>query len=205
MLRERRVAGGDAKGAFAALLIVICSRTFAFYTLLAMIPLYFINVLDTSDGIANTALIAMLVFGAVGTLVGGRLADRIGRRPVLIASLALQAPVLVVMTAVDVAPAVLAAGVFGFVAISSFSVTVVMGQEYMPSQIGLASGFTLGAAIGIGGLAAPVFGLLAEDIGLGATIHVLAVLPALGALLALALPPPPKPTWSVSAEPLSSP
>lgn len=202
VLRERRDAGGDSKRAFAGLLVVICSRTFAFYTLLAMVPLYFINVLDTSDAVANTALIAMLAFGAVGTLVGGRLADKIGRRPVLIASLALQAPLLVAMTAVDVVPAVLAAGVFGFVAISSFSVTVVMGQEYMPSRIGLASGLTLGAAIGIGGLAAPFFGLLAEEVGLRATIHVLAVLPAVGALLALALPPAPsRPAVARAGEP----
>jgi FSR family fosmidomycin resistance protein-like MFS transporter len=195
-------AVADSWGGFVGLLAVICSRTFAFYTLLALVPLYFVEVLDSADAVANAALTAMLLCGAVGTLVGGRLADRIGRRPVLIASLGLQAPVLVAMTAVgSTVAAVGAAALFGFIAISSFSVTVVMGQEYLPSRIGLASGFTLGAAIGMGGLAAPVFGLLGETYGLRTAIVVLACLPAAGSLLALALPPAPTPAARAPAQP----
>jgi FSR family fosmidomycin resistance protein-like MFS transporter len=173
---------------FGLLLGVICARSFAFYTLLGLVPLFFIGALNSSDATANAALAAMLVFGAVGTLVGGRLADRIGRRPVLVASLALQPPLLVGMTLVDTGAAIVLTALLGFVAISSFSVTVVMGQEYLPSRIGFASGFTLGAAIGIGGLAAPVFGLIGDKFSLDTSVQTLAILPALGALLALTLP-----------------
>jgi FSR family fosmidomycin resistance protein-like MFS transporter len=178
----------DVWNGFMQLLIVIALRSFAFYTLLALVPLYFIGVLDASNATANVALTGMLVLGAVGTLVGGRLADRIGRRPVLVASLALQPPLLLAATAVGTVPAMILVAVFGFVAISSFSVTVVMSQEYLPSRLGLASGFSLGAAIGIGGLAAPVFGLIGDELGLRTAVQTLAILPGLGALFALALP-----------------
>lgn len=178
----------EAWQGFVQLLVVICARSFAFYTLLALIPLYFIGVLDSSDATANAALTGMLVFGAIGTLVGGRLADRIGRRPVLVASLALQPPLLLAATLVGTVPAMILVSALGFIAISSFSVTVVMGQEYLPTRIGLASGFTLGAAIGVGGLAAPVFGLIGDELGLRTAVQTLAILPAVGALVALALP-----------------
>jgi MFS transporter, FSR family, fosmidomycin resistance protein len=181
----------DCWKGFRRLLATICLRSFAFYTLLALVPLYFIDVLGSSEALANTALTGMLVFGAVGTLVGGRLADRIGRRPVLVGSLVLQLPLLAVATAVGEAPAMAALALLGFVAISSFSVTVVMGQEYLPNRIGLASGFTLGAAVGIGGLAAPVFGLIGDEFGLRTAILALGGLPALGTLVALTLPPAP--------------
>jgi FSR family fosmidomycin resistance protein-like MFS transporter len=185
--RREGSADDDIRG-FVKLLAVICGRSFAFYTLLGLVPLYFIGALDASDATANTALAGMLVFGAIGTLVGGRLADRIGRRPVLVASLALQAPLLLATTAVGTVPAIVLVCLFGFVAISSFPITVVMGQEYLPSRIGLASGFTLGAAIGIGGLAAPVFGLIGDEFSLETAMQTLAILPAAGALLALTLP-----------------
>ena len=191
--RPKRAAAAveDCWVGFRRLIAAICLRSFAFYTLLALIPLYFISELDSSKGVANVALTGMLVFGALGTLVGGRLADRIGRKPVLIASLALQLPLLALATAVGTVPAMILLSLLGFVAISSFSVTVVMGQEYLPNRIGLASGFTLGAAVGVGGLAAPIFGLIGDEFGLRTSMLALGALPALGTLVALTLPPAP--------------
>ena len=109
----------------------------------------------------------MLVAGALGTLVGGRLVDRIGRRKVLIGSIVAQIPLLL---AFMLAPSELVAGVLlaaiGFVTVMSFSVSVVMGQEYLPSRLGIASGVTLGFAIGVGGVAAAILGMLADAAGL---------------------------------------
>ena len=65
----------------------------------------------------------------------------------------------------------------------SFSVTVVMGQEYLPRRLGLASGVTLGAAIGLGGVAAALLGVLADAAGLSAVMWTIALLPIPGLLL----------------------
>jgi len=73
--------------------------------------------------------------------------------------------------------------------IANFSITVVMGQEYLPSRLGLASGITLGAAIGVGGLAAAALGALADATSLGTTMWTIAVLPLPALLIALTLPP----------------
>ena len=104
--------------------------------------------------------------GRAGTLVGGQLVDRIGRRSVLVGSIVAQIPLLL---AFMLAPSELVAGVLlaaiGFVTVMSFSVSVVMGQEYLPSRLGIASGVTLGLAIGMGGIAAALLGVLADHTG----------------------------------------
>lgn len=189
----------DSWRGLTQLLAVTASRSFAFYTLLALVPLYFIEELRTSDAVANAAITAMLVAGAAGTLVGGALADRFGRKPVLVASLVLQPPILLASTTVGTVPAIALISLLGFVAISSFSVTIVMGQEYLPSRIGLASGFTLGVAVGFGGLAAPLFGWVGDEFGLTTSMQALAVLPAVGAALALTLPASPSARRNVAA------
>jgi FSR family fosmidomycin resistance protein-like MFS transporter len=152
------------------------------------VPVWFVHQLDSTEAAGNSALTAMLVAGAIGTLVGGRLVDRIGRRAVLLGSLALQLPLLVafVVSGSVLAGVLLAA--IGFVTIMSFSVSVVMGQEYLPRRLGLASGVNLGAAIGVGGVAAALLGVLADAAGLSAVMWTIAVLPIPALLLAASLP-----------------
>jgi MFS transporter, FSR family, fosmidomycin resistance protein len=67
-------------------------------------------------------------------------------------------------------------------------VTVVMGQEYLPSRLGIASGVTLGLAIGFGGLGAAVLGAIADATSLRVALEVVAVLPLPALALAMALP-----------------
>ena len=62
----------------------------------------------------------------------------------------------------------------------SFSVSVVMGQEYLPHQLGIASGVTLGLAIGTGGIATALLGVLAESAGLHTVMWTIVALPWLG-------------------------
>lgn len=181
-------AGTDRWGPFSRLGGVIALRSGVYFGLQAFVPLWFIHHLGTSKTAGNGALTAMLIAGAVGTLAGGRLVDRIGRRPVLLGSCALQLPLLVafVLSGSAIAAALLA--VIGFVTIATFSVTVVMGQEYLPRRLGVASGVTLGLAIGIGGLEASALGVLADAAGLEAVMWTIAALPIPALLLALTLP-----------------
>jgi FSR family fosmidomycin resistance protein-like MFS transporter len=131
----------------------------------------------------------MLVAGALGTLVGGRRGDRIGRRRVLLGSMCAQLPLLLLFLAAgDGILAGVLLALIGFVTVMSFSVTVVMGQEYLPSRLGIASGVTLGLAIGVGGVAAALLGALADSAGLHAVIWVVAALPVAGLVIAATLP-----------------
>jgi MFS transporter, FSR family, fosmidomycin resistance protein len=131
----------------------------------------------------------MLVAGAVGTYVGGRLVDRLGRRPIVVVSMGALCPLLVAFLLVGRWPATVLLVAIGFVVIANFSITVVMGQEYLPNRLGLASGITLGAAIGFGGLAAAALGALADHTSLTTTLWVIALVPLPALLIALTLPP----------------
>lgn len=177
-----------AWGPFARLGGAITARSAVYFGLQTFVPLWFVSHLGESKALGNAALTAMLVAGAVGTIVGGRLADRIGRRPVLIGSMVLQLPLLALFLLAGPATAVALLAAVGCVTIATFSVTVVMGQEYLPGRVGLASGVTLGLAIGLGGVWASFLGLVADRFGLVTVMELIAVLPLAGLVLALTLP-----------------
>lgn len=152
----------------------------------------FVPLLLTENGVptaqAQALLAVFLLAGAAGTLVGGPLADAVGRKPVLMGSLALAAPLmwLVGHVSLSLLPVVLAAA--GFVVVSSFSVSVVLGQELLPNRVGTASGIILGTAVGSGGVGVTLIGWLADLFGLRVALAALAMLPAAGVVLALGLP-----------------
>ena len=101
---------------------------------------------------------------------------------------ALATPLVLLFLAAPAALATPLLFVTGAAVIASFSITVVMGQEYLPNRIGVASGVTLGLAIGLGGLGAPLLGLLADAHGLEATLLVAGLLPLVGVAATLTLP-----------------
>jgi FSR family fosmidomycin resistance protein-like MFS transporter len=179
----------DQWGAFGTLAGVVSIRSGVYFGLQSFAPLWLIHTYGASEASGNTALAGMLFAGALGTLVGGRLVDRIGRRKVLVGSIIAQIPLL---AAFMLAPEGISAGLLlaaiGFVTVMSFSVSVVMGQEYLPSRLGIASGVTLGFSIGVGGVAAALLGLLADESGLATVMWVIAALPVASLALALTLP-----------------
>src|SRR4051812_37008981 len=180
---------GDEVGAFLRLTAVIGFRSGVYFGLQSFAAVWLIRQFGATESEGNAALAAMLVAGAVGTLVGGRLVDRIGRRAVLVGSIMAQIPLLLGFM---VASSELVAGLFlaliGFVTVMSFSVGVVMGQEYLPSRLGIASGVTLGLAIGLGGIAAALFGVMADRAGLTPVMWTIAALPLFGLAFAATLP-----------------
>jgi MFS transporter, FSR family, fosmidomycin resistance protein len=173
---------------FVRLTMAIAARSVVFFGLTTLVPLYFVGELHASEGTANTALTVMLACGAVGTLIGGRMADRFSRRIVLRVSLGLLTPLMVVMLAGGIGVAIGALALIGAATIATFSVTVVMGQEYLPGRLGVASGVTLGLSIGIGGIAAAGLGALADATSLRTALEVLALVPIPALALALSLP-----------------
>ena len=178
----------DDWGAFGRLGGLVSLRTGVYFGLQAFVPAYFVAELASSEAAGNAALTIMLAAGAAGTLVGGGLVDRWGARAVLIGTMTMLLPLLLVLPLVGAVTATILLGAVGFVAIATFSVTVVMGQAYLPSRPGLASGVTLGLAIGLGGVAATALGVIADAYGLRAVLWTIAVLPVPAIALALSLP-----------------
>ena len=110
-------------------------------------------------------MITVFVFlaaGVAGTFIGGPLADRFGHKKIILFSLGLSCPLFVLF--------LLSSGVWSFIwltlagliLIFSFSVSMVMGQSFMPQNVGLASGLILGLSFGMGGVGAAVLGLFAD-------------------------------------------
>ena len=183
------LAGGeDDWGAFSRLGGLIALRSGVYFGLQAFIPAYFVAELASSKAAGNAALAIMLACGAVGTLVGGGMVDRWGARGVLVGTQVALLPLLVTLPLVGGAAATILLGAIGFFTIASFSITVLLGQAYLPSRVGLASGITLGLAIGLGGVAATALGAIADARGLHAVLWTVAALPVPSIVLAVSLP-----------------
>ena len=188
----RRVSVGERSHhwrPFATLAAVIALRSFVYFGLVTFIPLYYVRILHASKAAGNGALTAFLLGGALGTLIGGPLADRFGRRRVLSGSMIVLPPLVVAFLLSGPVLGSVFAALLGAATIATFAVTIVMGQEYLPGRIGVASGVTIGLSIGLGGIGAPLLGVLADAHGLRSVFEAIAVFPILALLLALALPP----------------
>jgi len=175
-------------GPFAVMVAVVAVRSFVYFGLVAFVAAYYERVHGASAALGNVALTVMLAAGAVGTLLMGPLADRFGRKAVLAWSMLALSPLVLGFTLVGPYAGMALLALVGAATVGTFGVTVVMGQEYLPGRIGLAAGVTMGLSIGLGGVGAPLLGLLADAGGLKTTMLAVAALPVLGLALALTLP-----------------
>ena len=179
--------GDNRPGAIVLLLGVIAFRSVAWFGLIAFVPLWEVAQ-GNSEAYGNRLLAVMLLAGGVGTLVAGPVADRIGRRPVLMASVVALTPLILVYLAVGGVVGAVALALVGVCVIGTFGVTMVMSQEYLPRHIGMASGLSIGLSIGLGGIAAVGLGALADSVNLETALYVCAVAPVAGIALCALLP-----------------
>ena len=136
---------------------------------------------------AQIPLYLFLIFGVVGTFVGGILADRLGRKKILAGSLIGVIPITLIIPYVDLIWIYPLLSLLGFIMQAGFSVSVVYAQELMPGKVGMASGLVTGFAFGMGAVGAVALGGLADTFGLTQVILWLSYIPIFG-LLALFLP-----------------
>jgi FSR family fosmidomycin resistance protein-like MFS transporter len=189
--RTAREGGRDMRGAMALLIGVVTMRAWTQFGLVTFVPFLYVDLLGRDPRTVGPLLFLFLGAGAVGTLTGGPLADRWGPRRYIVASFLLSSPLIALFIWRPggwLAPVILTAA--GFVLVSSFSVTVALGQSYLPRHLGMAAGLIVGLAIGTGGLGVTMLGWVADHWGLQTTLHLIAVLPVAGFLTALFLPEP---------------
>jgi FSR family fosmidomycin resistance protein-like MFS transporter len=175
-----RRGGPDQWRPFAALTCIEVLRSAAFFGLNTFIELYWIRHLHATRGLAGAALTCFLAGGVGGTLLGGRIADRIGAVRTVQAGAAVTLPALGALLLAPGGIAPLAGAFATGVALNiPFAVLVKLGQDYLPARPGTAAGVTLGLGVSAGGLLAPLLGLVADAHGpRGALIVLLAVPPA---------------------------
>ncbi|MCU0623509.1 MAG: MFS transporter, partial [Gemmatimonadaceae bacterium] len=186
---HRAVSGPDQWGAFAWLTGAIGMRSVAVSGISTFLPLYLVHDFGASAREGAVALSLFTGCGVLGSLAGGAIADRIGRRRLALwalwGSTAVLAP-LAFVTAPWAAYLTLMLG--GFVLFMPFSAMTVMGQSFLPSRVGTASGVTVGLAVTIGGLMAPVLGGVADEHGLRALYGGLVLVPVVASVLLMPLP-----------------
>jgi MFS transporter, FSR family, fosmidomycin resistance protein len=183
----RAQAGEDNTFAMKLLLCVIALRSIAFFGLVTFVPLWEVSI-GHSKSHGNHLLALMIFAGGVGTLLLGPLADRVGRRPVLLASVTATGPLVLVFVLVGGVPGTIALALVGICIVGTLGVTMVMGQEYMPRHIGMASGLVIGLSVGFGGVAAVGLGVLADATSLRFALLLAAAAPMIAAVLATMLP-----------------
>jgi MFS transporter, FSR family, fosmidomycin resistance protein len=184
--REAR-AGQNQPRALVLLLGVVAFRSLAWFGLVTFVPLWEVS-LGHSKSYGNHVLSLMLLVGGIGTLAAGPLADRIGLRTVLLGTNAVSGPLILVFVLVGGIPGAIALAGVGAAVIGSFGITMVMSQEYLPRQIGLASGLSIGFSIGLGGVAAVILGAVADSVDLRTSFYVCAAAPVVATALTMLLP-----------------
>jgi MFS transporter, FSR family, fosmidomycin resistance protein len=195
--KTRRSLGNDDWTSFGKLSAFVIVRSMAYLGMVAFIPLYVVEVLHGSPAAGGLTDTAFLLSGALGTIAGGPIADRVGRKPVLLWSTGGTVVLVCALVALTRGggPLWLAVGmlvVTGFVLVASQASFVVLGQEYLPNRVGFASGVTLGLAVSLGGSLSPALGAIADAHGVDATLLTTAALALAGTIIGFTLPNEPR-------------
>jgi FSR family fosmidomycin resistance protein-like MFS transporter len=174
-------------GAMAALLVLVFSKFFYTAALSSYFTFYLMHRFGVSTQNALYCLFVFLFAVAAGTLIGGPLGDRIGRKRVIWGSILGAAPFALVLPFASLFWTIPLVFIIGVIIASAFPSIIVYAQELVPGKIGTISGLFFGIAFGFGGLGAAALGNLADATSIEFVYHVCAFLPLLG-IVAFLLP-----------------
>jgi MFS transporter, FSR family, fosmidomycin resistance protein len=173
----------DGVGSFVKLALAVVFRSIAFVGLSTFVALYIQQRLGGGTATGTVALFVFYVGGVVGSVLGGTLAKRwdrvrVSRWSYLLTAIAIAGVVWIPGPGVCLFIAMASAGLY-----VPFSLQVTLGQDYLPSRAGTASGITLGLTVSIGGLVNPLLGILADNTSLEVALAPLVVMPILSWLM----------------------
>lgn len=172
------------------LLIVLMASKFVYsVSLSSYFTFYLIEQYGLSVNQSQLCLFIFLASVAVGTIIGGPIGDRIGRRRVILWSILGILPLTLMVPWLPLVPSVIAVSLAGLILASAFPAMVVYAQDLMPQSTGMVAGLLFGLAFGIAALGAAGLGALADQWGIVTIYRICAYLPLLG-LVAFLLPNP---------------
>lgn len=170
--------------AISILLVLIFSKYFYLTSLSSYYTFYLMHKFGLTVQSAQLHLFAFLFAVAAGTVIGGPIGDRIGRKRVIWVSILGVAPFTLLLPHANLWWTGALSVVIGFILASAFSAILVYAQELIPGRIGMVSGLFFGFAFGMGGLGAAVLGLVADHSSIDVVYQICAYLPLLGILTA---------------------
>ncbi len=186
-----RTPGENDWSAFARLTVVIFCRSVALTSLLAFLPLYCIERYGITEAFSSVLISFLCICGAVMTILGGWVTDRVGLvRACRLGYLTMAPSFALIILAPSVwwiFPVLLLAS---FALNGTYAAFVVLGQYYLGRNVGLASGVTLGLSASLGGIFTPLIGMAADAWGLSAVMDILVGIGVLCAVAAFSLPQP---------------
>ena len=188
---------------FIRLVVLYCVAAGVTTGLLTYLPLFLLQARGTRPATANVMSSVLLGAAAVGTLLGGLAAQRLGRRFVLLVPQLVLVPAIALLPSLSYVAMIPLVALIGIAMNANVSTALVLAQEYLPKRMGLATGLTIGLCSGVGGLIVAALGLLGDAAGTSAVLYALAALPVVAAALAWRLPrpaaAPPGTLWSLRA------
>jgi FSR family fosmidomycin resistance protein-like MFS transporter len=176
---------GQVRRAIAVLLALIFSKYFYLASLYSYYTFYLIERFHVDVQSSQIYLFVFLGAVALGTLIGGPVGDRIGRKYVIWASILGVLPFTLALPHVGLFWTVVLSVVIGLILSSAFSAILVYAQELLPGKVGMIAGLFFGFAFGMGGLGAALLGELADLRGIEYVYELCAWLPAIGLLTVL--------------------
>lgn len=173
--------------ALTLLMVIIFARSFYVTTITSFFIFHLMESYDLTIQQGQLYIFLFLAVGAAGTFFGGPMADKMGRKNVIVLSLLVPIPLALALPYAPLWGVVVLLILIGFFIMLSFSVTVVYAQELVPSKIGTMSGLTVGFAFGMGAIGGVAIGVLMDAIGVYETMVLVSFLPIIG-LVGLGLP-----------------
>ena len=171
--------------AISVLMVLIFSKYIYMASLTNYYTFYLIERFGVSIRASQICLFVFLASTAVGTLAGGPVGDRYGRKPVIWASILGTAPFSIAMPHCNLAMTVVMSFCAGFMLSSAFPAILLYSQELLPNKLGLVSGLFFGFAFGVAGVASAILGDFADHYGIDAVYNFCAWMPVLGIVAAL--------------------
>jgi len=173
---------GKVRFALAILMALLFSKYFYLASLTSYYAFYLINKFHVSVQSSQIHLFVFLGAVAAGTIIGGPIGDRYGRKLVIWCSILGVLPFTLLLPYANLFWTEILSVVIGLVLASAFSAIIVFAQELVPGKVGMISGLFFGLAFGVGGIGAAILGQLADHTSIDFVYKVCSYLPAVGLL-----------------------
>src|SRR5699024_5921089 len=171
--------------ALSILLVLIFSKFFYLAAMKNYLTFYMINYFGVSVQSSQLYLFVFLFSVAAGTMIGGPLGDKYGRKRVIWFSMLGAAPFTLLLPYASLFWTIILIAIIGVILASAFPAIIIYGQELIPHKLGMVSGLFFGLAFGMGAIGAGVLGILADKTSVYYMFGIVSYLPLLGICAAL--------------------